>query len=116
MTKEKRHVYMVSAITDPFGEIAGTTTEYTPEHAVLSWFRYSEKYPTCVAICPATKDDGFALLQWAEKNSSRIARLAEDHKCPYRSSWLIEQISSQVEKGECGMSWEYDQLFPFCMG
>ncbi len=109
--------YIITAAT-PYGEPCGVTNEpeYDPENAVIKWCRYSEKYPTCASIQPATEEDGMALLKWTERNFERIEVYMEQHKCPYKPDWIKEQVSLQVKKGKTSMQWEYDQLFPFCMG
>ncbi len=109
--------YIISAITSPFGEsVDSGTHECDPQKAIIQWFRYSERYPTYASIQPRTREDGIALLRWARDNFEKLETWAKEHKCPYRIEWLREQIESQAEAGECSMQWEYDELFPFCMG
>jgi len=109
--------YVISAISSPFGEAAGNdAVEHDPENAIIQWFRYSEKYPTCASLQPQTKEDGLALLKWAKHNFNKLEVWAKEHKCPYKTGWLKEQIEKQVEDNKCSMQWEYDELFPFSMG
>ena len=98
------------------GMCSAYACEYDPQNAVIQWFRLSQEEPTCVCIQPKTEEDGMALLKWAEENFDKLEVWAKEHKCPYRIEWLEEEISSQVRKGTCSMQWEYDQLYPFCMG
>lgn len=90
--------------------------EHDPQNAVIQWFRLSEKEPTFVSIQPQTKEDGIALLKWAADNIDKLEVWAKEHRCPYKTEWLKEQILSQAAEGKCSMQWEYDQLYPFCMG
>ena len=108
--------YRISAITDPFGEFAGSAEETNPEQAILRWCEYSEKYPTCVCIQPKTNEDGIKLLKWAEDNFDKVSTYLEKYNAPYKISWMKDMISAQLKNGKCSMQWEYDQLFPFCMG
>ena len=108
--------YVISAFSSPFGDDVGSAHEADPENAIIQWFRYSEKYPTCVTIQPETPADGMALLKWVNLNFEKLEVWAKEHKCPYRTDWLKEQVESQIKKGKCSMQWNYDQLFPFCMG
>ena len=109
--------YIVSA-TSPYGEPLGLADESArdPEDAVIKWCLLSEKYPTCVSICPACEEDGMALLRWAEDNFGRVEAYMEEHHSPYLPGWIKDQVSAQVKKGKTSMQWEHDQLFPFCMG
>ena len=108
--------YVISAIDSPIGETVGSAYEYDPENAIIQWCRYSEKYPTCASIQPESKDAGTSLLKWAKLNFEKVEVYMREHKCPYRIDWMKEQIESQVRNGKNSMQWEYDQLFPFCMG
>ncbi len=109
--------YIVTAVTGPFGELAkNPETVHSPELAITKWCKLQYGYPTCVAIQPATKEDGMELLKWADANFDKIKKLMEENKCPYKTSYMKEQIKEQVDKNKCSMQWEYDQIFPFCMG
>lgn len=108
--------YCISAISNPFGEPVTDEYEYDPENAIIKWCRYQEKYPTCVSIQPETNEDGIALLKWADLNFEKVEVYMKEHKCPYKTGWIREQVKSQIAKGKSSMQWEYDQLFPFCMG
>ena len=102
--------YIVSGINVP------TKYENLPQKALLQWFKYSKKEPTCVCIQPKTKEDGFAVLKWANENFSKLEEWADKYKCPYKIRWMEEEIAKAVSAGTCSMQWDYDQLFPFCMG
>lgn len=108
--------FVISSITSPFGEPAENITNNNPESAVLKWFQMSEKYPACTSLQPDTKESGEQLLKWADMNSDKIEAWANIYKCPYKIKWLKEQIRTQVKNNKCSMQWEYDELFPFCMG
>ncbi len=109
--------YLILATHSPFGEpVDPGTYEYDPQNALIQWFRYSEKYPTCTSLHPETKEDGIALLKWAKLNFEKLEIWAKEHKCPYKTEWLKEQIVSQIYNNKCSMQWGYDELFPFCMG
>ena len=109
--------FIISAISGPFGEpVCGDIYEYDPKNAIIQWFSLTEKYPTCVSIQPETIEDGKSLLKWADKNFEKLDVWAKEHKCPYKTDWLKEQINMQVNNNKCSMQWEYDQIFPFCMG
>lgn len=108
--------YMILATAVPMGENTGLVYEDEPQKALMTWFRYSQKYPTCVAIQPETKEDGLALLEWAHHNPDQLDIWAKEYRCPYKIEWLKEQIAEQFKEKRCSMQWNYDQLFPFCMG
>ncbi len=110
-------IFSVSAITDPFGELVATPKDYNdPEQAILNWCKLSKKYPTCVSIQPQTKEDAKALLIWANENFDKVRAYMNKYKCPYRTDWMQKEIHYQVINDNISMRWEYDQLYPFCMG
>lgn len=108
--------YLISATISPLGELAEDAFEDDPKNALIKWFQYSEKYPTCVALQPETKEDGLALLEWAHHNPDQLDIWAKEYRCPYKVEWLKEEVADYVHRGKCSMQWNYDQLFPFCMG
>lgn len=108
--------YMISANAGPFGETVRLVYETDPEKAVFRWFRYSGQYPMCASIQPKTTDDGLELLQWAGNNAEKLEEWGKKYHCPYRTDWLKEQIEHQVLDNEVSMQWDYDQLYPFCVG
>ena len=110
--------YVVSAIDSPFGDTVEMSDkpETSPEGAILKWCKLSKKYPTCVTIQPETEEDGMELLKWANMHSDKLEAYMVQHKNPYKFDWIKEQITSQVARGKTSMQWNYDQLFPFCMG
>ncbi len=109
--------YFVSAITEPFGEpVDAGIRENDPEQAFIAWCSYSEKYPTCASIQPHTKEDGIECLKWVSLNFDKAEAYMDKYKCPYKKDWIKEQIESQIRGGRCSMQWEYDELFPFCVG
>ena len=108
--------YVVTAITNPFGESASNIKCDNPEAAILEWCKQNEIYRTCVSINPATEDDGRALLKWAVANSDKLEAYMKQYHNPYKFEWLIDQVRTQVINNKVSMQWEYDQLFPFCMG
>lgn len=109
--------YVISALNLPFCEPERADAhENDPENAIIQWFRCGEKNPTCASIQAQTKEDGMKLLKWADLNFEKLEVWAKEHKCPYKTDWLKEQISSQVKNKTCSMQWEYDEVFPFCVG
>ena len=108
--------YIVSAM-NPFGEpCRPTESEHDPENAIIKWCIYSEKYPMCASIQPETKEDGMALLQWANANFDKVELYLKEHKSPYKTDWLKDEISLQIKNNKVSMQWNFDQLYPFCMG
>ena len=109
--------YMITGTRTPFGEPAmPVIREEEPEQTLYQWFVWGAKYPTCVSLQPQTPQDGMLLLTWANANWSKVEQWAQVHKCPYRLDWLHEQVAKAVSRGACSMQWEWDELFPFCMG
>ncbi len=108
--------FIISAVTGSFGELVRSVNEKDPEQAILRWCEFSEKYPTCVSIQPETKEDGLNLLKWAKLNFEKVETYLNRYRCPYRTDWLKTQIFCQVNNNKTSMQWEYDQLFPFCVG
>lgn len=108
--------YIVSAITNPFGELADTKRFTSPEKAVEQWCKYQKKYPSCVSIQPENKAAGINLINWVYLNLDKFEAMVSKSKVPYRFDWMKEQIASQVATGKCKMQWDYDQITPFCEG
>ena len=109
--------YIVSAITLPFGEPVGDDL-YTdnPEEAVKRWFELQAQYPTCVNIQASNNKTAKELLTWADTNSDRIDALWRDtEKFPYKLHWLKNAVKRMLAK-DSPLQWEYDMLYPFCMG
>lgn len=109
--------YIISATDEPFGEIMEHET-YTsaPADAVKRWFKCSEKYPTCTSLQPATEEAGMEILTWASQNMDQLEEWSKAYKCPYKITWMKEEIEKAAVKNKSGMQWEYDELFPFCKG
>lgn len=109
--------YIVSAVTSPFGEPVdyGFRTD-DPEKAIEKWFIYNKDYPTCVDIQAKTDEDGRNLLKWADLNLEKLEVMMKDNKCPYKTDWLKEQISARAKSDRKTIQWEYDSVYPFCMG
>ena len=110
--------FLLSAVNAPFREPVSTpkTPVTDPEIIIKRWCRYSKKYPTCVAICPETKQDGLALLNWAKEHFDVVEKYMLQYNCPYKVSWIRDTIDLYVAKNETSMQWDYDQLSPFSFG
>ena len=90
--------------------------EMDPQNAIIQWFRYTEKYPTCVDILAETEEDAKELLKWADNNPEKLKVWSLEYKCPYRDGWLSDQIKRQLIGKKKFLQWGYDAVFPFCMG
>lgn len=108
--------YIVTAISDPFGEMEGQTEYNAPEKAIEMWCKMSKKFPTCVAIQPETNEDGISLLKWAKENFNQVKEWMAEYKCPYKIEYIQKSIDEVLNKERPCIQWKYDQLFPFCYG
>ena len=109
--------YIIS-VTEPGGyETAeAPVVEHDPQNAIIAWFRLGERYPTCVAIQADSEGSAFELLKWAGANRDKMEVWMKEHRCPYRSIFLFDSISSYIKQGRSSMQWEYDQVSPFSFG
>ena len=109
--------YLVSAINDPISfEPIGQPRELdTPKTALEEWFKLNKKHPTCTSLQPQTNDDAREVLIWASKNRDIIKSWTTRYNCHYKIDYLLKFIDDGLNKEKL-ISWEYDELFPFCMG
>lgn len=109
--------YLVSSINNPFDfEPIGQPRELgTPKTALEEWFKLNKKHPTCTSLRPQTNEDAREVLKWASNNKDEIKAWATRYDCHYKIEYLLKSIDDGLNKEKL-ISWEYDELFPFCMG
>ncbi len=107
--------YTITSMT-LYGEPLDNIVRKTPESAVRTWFRIGKKNPLFTSLRPATPAEGMTLIKWAAAHPDRIDEWAEKYHCPYKTSYLKDEIAKAAKKGGCSMQWDYDELHPFTMG
>lgn len=121
--QESAPKYEVYGFNDNYVE-TGHDTSYDskvtedPKTAIVTWFKLSQKYPTCTSIIAKNKEVAIELLEYANANEDLIRSLAAKYKCPYKVDYLVNAIREKAESGNLYGFYRNsrDQVYPFANG
>ena len=83
--------------------------------AITSWFKMSEKYPSCICICGKDYSAAKQLLRWVIDNEDQFIALYNRYKNPYKLDFLLDYCKQNVNSGHL-LDWSGDQIDPFSLG
>lgn len=88
------------------------------EKAVETWFKWSQSYPTCVAIEAKNGQLAMELLESCYNNVERLKQLAIQYRCPYKIDFIINAVAKAVNTGYISGFFRNlpDQVYPFALG
>lgn len=81
---------------------------------IKKWFEQEKAHALCANIQAATREDALMLLTWAFENIEYVKK--QYPGCHYRWNYICDGIEKEISEKCKNFQWEWDSVFPFCMG
>lgn len=101
-------------VAGPFEEEVYPFNSNDPKEIIKKWFEQEKAHALCTNIQAATREDALMLLTWAFENIEYVKK--QYPGCHYRWNYICDGIEKEISEKCKSFQWEWDSVFPFCMG
>lgn len=101
-------------VAGPFEEEVYRFNSSDPKKIIKKWFEQEKAHALCANIQAATREDALMLLTWAFENIEYVKK--QYPGCHYRWNYICDGIEKEISEKCKNFQWEWDSVFPFCMG